>query len=102
LTGWLKTRVERLLAHQITLLAYHLPLDAHPEFGNNAQLGRRLQLQADGRFGEQDLGWLGRPEQPAMLESFSAQVRDALGREPVVVAGDGRPIRRVAWCTGGA
>src|SRR5690606_34719720 len=88
LTGWLKTRVERLLAHQITLLAYHLPLDAHPEFGNNAQLGRRLALQPDGRFGDQDLGWLGRPEQPATLESFSAQVRDALGREPVVVAGD--------------
>src|SRR6187402_355996 len=47
LTGWLKERVKRLLANDISLFAYHLPLDAHPEFGNNAQLGLMLQLVAD-------------------------------------------------------
>ena len=57
-TGWMKQRLQRLLAHDINLLAYHLPLDAHPELGNNAQLGRVLGVQADARFGEQDLGFV--------------------------------------------
>src|SRR3954465_7188527 len=57
-TGWMKQRLALLLAHDINLYAYHLPLDAHPGLGNNAQLGRQLGLQANGRFGEQDLGFL--------------------------------------------
>jgi dinuclear metal center YbgI/SA1388 family protein len=101
-TGWLKQRLERLLAHQINLFAYHLPLDAHPEFGNNAQFGARLKLVADGRFGEQDIGFIGAPAQPLTLAALSALLQYRLGRAPTVVEGDGRPIRRVAWCTGGA
>src|SRR3954462_4413557 len=58
-TGWMKQRLALLLAHDINLFAYHLPLDAHPELGNNAQLGRQLGLQASARFGEQELGFLG-------------------------------------------
>src|SRR5687768_5907943 len=58
-TGWMKQRLALLLAHDINLFAYHLPLDAHPELGNNAQLGHQLGLQASARFGEQDLGFLG-------------------------------------------
>src|SRR6476469_1959290 len=58
-TGWMKQRLALLLAHDINLFAYHLPLDAHPELGNNAQLGLKLGLQASARFGEQDLGFLG-------------------------------------------
>src|SRR6478609_5962757 len=58
-TGWLKQRLALLLAHDINLFAYHLPLDAHPGLGNNAQLGLRLGLAASGRFGEQDLGFIG-------------------------------------------
>ena len=58
-TGWMKQRLARLLAHDINLFAYHLPLDAHAELGNNAQLGRVLGLTADGRFGEQALGFIG-------------------------------------------
>ena len=45
ITGWLRARVALLLAHDINLFAYHLPLDAHPELGNNAQFGARLGLQ---------------------------------------------------------
>ncbi|HOV19442.1 MAG TPA: Nif3-like dinuclear metal center hexameric protein, partial [Ottowia sp.] len=60
-TGWMKQRLQRLLAHDINLFAYHLPLDAHPTLGNNAQLGLRLGLVAEGRFGEQELGFIGRP-----------------------------------------
>ena len=58
-TGWMKQRLALLLAHDINLYAYHLPLDAHPELGNNAQLGVQLGLAATGRFGEQDLGFIG-------------------------------------------
>ena len=101
LTGWLRERVARLLAHDINLFAYHLPLDAHPELGNNAQLGLRLGLQADGRFGEQALGFIG-PAGHTQLDALAAAATSVLGRAPLVVPGDGRPLSRVAWCTGGA
>ena len=103
LTGWLAERVRRLMAAGINLYAYHLPLDAHPELGNNAQLGVRLQLQADARFGEQDLGFIGMASAAhASLEALTATLTGALARDIVVVPGDGRALRRVAWCTGGA
>ena len=57
--GWMKQRLALLLAHDISLFAYHLPLDAHPELGNNAQLGRQLGLTASSCFGEQSLGFMG-------------------------------------------
>jgi dinuclear metal center YbgI/SA1388 family protein len=101
LTGWLKTRIERLMAHGINLFAYHLPLDAHAELGNNAQLGRQLGLVGESRFGEQDLGWLGAAS-AADLGALTQRAAQVLGRPPLVLAGDGRPLRRVAWCTGGA
>ncbi len=100
LTGWLAARVRALMAARVNLFAYHLPLDAHAEFGNNAQLGLRLGLAADARFGEQELGFIA-PAQTS-LAALAATARRELGREPLVVAGDGRPLRRVAWCTGGA
>lgn len=101
LVGWLRERVARLLAHDINLFAYHLPLDAHPELGNNAQLGRRLGLEADARFGEQALGFIG-PAVQADLPGLAQALHASLGRAPLVLPGDGRPLRRVAWCTGGA
>ena len=102
ITGWLKERLALLLGHQLNLLAYHLPLDAHPEFGNNARFGTRLQLEAQGRFGEQDLGFIGVPAEPLALAVLAERVQQQLGRTATVVPGDGRPIRQVAWCTGGA
>ena len=102
-TGWLKARLELLLVHQINLFAYHLPLDAHAEFGNNAQFGARLKFVPDGRFGEQDLGFIGNPAQPLTTAALTALLTYSLGRAPVVVEGAaGQTIRRVAWCTGGA
>ena len=101
-TGWMKQRLALLLAHDINLYAYHLPLDAHPELGNNAQFGQRLGLRADARFGEQDLGFIGAPAEPLALAALAGRVEHQLGRRPVVVEGDGRPLRRIAWCTGGA
>jgi len=102
LTGWLKARVERLMSAGINLFAYHLPLDAHPEFGNNARLAVELGLQADGRFGEQDLGFIGDAAEPLGLEQWQDRVAQRLRRPPLAVPGDGRPLRRIAWCTGGA
>jgi dinuclear metal center YbgI/SA1388 family protein len=104
-TGWMKQRLQLLLAHNINLLAYHLPLDAHPELGNNAQLGKRLGLQVQGTFGEQDLGlWGTRADAQAFADvhALAAVVSTALHREPVVVQTPAREIRKVAWCTGGA
>ncbi|MBK6004634.1 Nif3-like dinuclear metal center hexameric protein [Ramlibacter ginsenosidimutans] len=104
-TGWMKQRLALLLAHDINLYAYHLPLDAHPQLGNNAQLGAVLGLQADARFGEQDLGFLGgRTDRQAFAdgEALAAHVRKALGRPVTCVPGAAGPIRRIAWCTGGA
>ncbi|HEY0826308.1 MAG TPA: Nif3-like dinuclear metal center hexameric protein [Ramlibacter sp.] len=104
-TGWMKQRLALLLAHDINLYAYHLPLDAHPELGNNAQFGRRLGLRADARFGEQDLGFVGEPADGRAFGDSGAlavHVRQALGREVTCVPGAAGPIRRIAWCTGGA
>lgn len=102
LTGWMKQRVARLIQHDINLFAYHLPLDAHTSLGNNAQWGQRLGLVADGRFGDQDLGFLGPVPDGLDLAGLSARVTQVLGRAPVVVSGDGRELKRAAWCSGGA
>lgn len=103
-TGWMRQRLGLLLAHNINLFAYHLPLDAHPELGNNAQLGKVLGLLGDGRFGEQQLGWLGASATGpwASAQVLADQVQAALGRSVVLVPGRSGPISRVAWCTGGA
>ena len=106
-TGWMKQRLRLLLAHDISLLAYHLPLDAHPEWGNNAQLGQRLGWRTDTHFGEQQLGCLGQALDGTAwpnAQTLAAHLQQSLGRAPVWVGVDdaARPIRRVAWCTGGA
>ena len=102
-TGWMKKRLAALLSRDISLFAYHLPLDAHPELGNNAQLGRQLGLLADGRFGEQQLGFIGASQQAhADATALAAHVEQRLGRRVTCIAGDGRPLRRIAWCSGGA
>ncbi len=109
LTGWLRARVARLMAHEINLFAYHLPLDAHPALGNNAQLGKRLGLRADATFGKQGLGFIGpatagldSQNSLSTLDGLAACILAALQRAPLVLAGDGRALRRIAWCTGGA
>lgn len=102
ITGWLKERIRLLLAHDINLFAYHLPLDAHAELGNNAQLGARLGVQGQAAFGEQNLGWLADVDF-ADAAALAGHVQSVLGRK-VTLAGvqEHKPIRRLAWCTGGA
>jgi dinuclear metal center YbgI/SA1388 family protein len=104
-TGWMKRRLALLLEHDINLFAYHLPLDAHPELGNNAQLGKKLGLRAQSRFGEQDLGFLGGRADGAPFASARAlaqHVEQVLGRQVTLVEGGRGPVARIGWCTGGA
>ena len=104
-TGWMKQRLALLLAHDINLVAYHLPLDAHPALGNNAQLGMRLGLSAQSRFGEQDLGFMGQSmpgAEFASAEALAEHVKNTLNR-PVTLAGPiAKAIKTIAWCSGGA
>ena len=103
-TGWMRQRLGLLLQHNINLLAYHLPLDAHESLGNNAQLGALLGWLPTGRFGEQQLGWLGEPVGGplASAHALADQIAGKLGRAVTVVDANRTPIRRIAWCTGGA
>lgn len=104
-TGWMKQRLSLLLAHDINLWAYHLPLDAHPELGNNAQLAQVLGIEPEpapgGRFGDQQLGLIGVRHEPS-ARSLADHVAACLGRSVTLVAEPDRPVRRVALCTGGA
>ncbi|WP_136248592.1 Nif3-like dinuclear metal center hexameric protein [Halomonas borealis] len=105
-TGMKRRRLATLLGHDIGLLAYHLPLDAHAELGNNAALGERLGFTAegcaDGELGE-GLIWLGKPSTPMSAAGLAEHVGARLARTPMwIEAPQGGEIRRVAWCTGGA
>ena len=100
--GARKRRIETLLRHGINLYAYHLPLDAHAELGNNVQLGRLLGLAEQARFGEQEIGLVGELDCVMSARDFASRVGIALARTPLLVGDAARPVRRVAWCTGGA
>lgn len=100
--GIKRARLKFLLEHDLNLVAYHLPLDAHPELGNNAQLARLLGVEVDGYFGEQLLAAYGRLPEATSLERLGAQISDALGRTPLVVGDPNAAINKLAWCTGAA
>ena len=101
-TGFRKKRLQTLLAHDINLIAYHLPLDGHAEFGNNAQLAQRLDWTVEGRFGEQDVGWYGRLNESRTLGEVAHRVSAELGREALVIGAQAQQVSRIAWCSGGA
>ena len=114
-TGWMKERLKLLLAHDINLFAYHLPLDAHPELGNNAQLGQKLGFitsKAEERgeirhFGDQSLGWLANIEhtEPRTMQSPENLLKfleNTLKRPINGVFTAKSAIKNIAWCTGGA
>lgn len=104
-TGYKKQRLQRLLSADVSLLAYHLPLDAHPELGNNAQLAQVLKLNITGAFDTNSgpkLGLIGELPQPQSGAQFAAHIEHALGRTPLHVAGAASQIKTIAWCSGGA
>lgn len=101
--GWMKERLKHLLAHEINLYAYHLPLDASPTLGNNAMLGQLLGLKAQAYIADQGLLVIGQPvgQKTMSLEQLTQKAQKQLKHMPIVIPGDGRPLHKIAWCSGG-
>ena len=102
-TGMKQRRLKTLLLNDISLLAYHLPLDVHPEVGNNVQLAHRLGITIEGPLEPENprtVGLVGSLSEPVSPRDFALRVREVLGREPLLVEGP-QMIRRIGWCTGG-
>ncbi|MEB0139738.1 MULTISPECIES: Nif3-like dinuclear metal center hexameric protein [unclassified Undibacterium] len=104
--GQKQRRLKFLLSNDISLYAYHLPLDMHASLGNNARLGQVLGLLPERRFAEDDLGWLGvpGPALPARLTvgQLAEHVGRQLGRTPLLIGDPAQLVSQVAWCTGAA
>ena len=102
-TGMKQRRLKALLEHEISLLAYHLPLDVHPQLGNNVQLAKQLGIEVEGPLepdNPRTVGLIGSLSEAQTPAQFAAHVQHVLGREPLLIEGSGL-IRRVGWCTGG-
>ncbi|MEI7531788.1 MAG: Nif3-like dinuclear metal center hexameric protein [Betaproteobacteria bacterium] len=106
IVGQLHQRLKLLLAHDINLYAYHLPLDCHPELGNNAQLAKVLGIKVLGQSVDQPMIWHGEVKKikgkQLHLGGFASHVEEKLKRKPIVIGELDRPIKTVAWCTGAA
>lgn len=101
--GMKQRRLKTLLRHDISLLAYHLPLDVHPEVGNNVQLARQLDITVEGPLNPQDskvVGLVGSLAEPVTARDFARRIQEVLGREPLLIEGN-RMVQRVGWCSGG-
>lgn len=101
----LAARLRTLLSNEISLLAYHLPLDAHPDLGNNALLRAHLGLAGDGRpFAEakgRPIGAIGRSREPLSISELEDRLRRATGGEPLVFDSGPERIESVGIVTGG-
>jgi dinuclear metal center YbgI/SA1388 family protein len=97
-------RLKLLLEHDVSLFAYHLPLDMHAEFGNNVQLARLLGLRPDSHFGEDNLGWLGVTDDAAIdsVGALMQRIEQRLGRAPLLIGNPAQKIGNIGWCTGAA
>ena len=105
LLGMKGRRVKALMQNDINLVGYHLPLDAHPELGNNAQLGKVLGLQniqIQGQGHAKNLLFTGELSEPLDADRLSQHLAECLQREPLHIAGGEQTIKKLAWCTGGA
>lgn len=105
ITGIKRQRLAKLLQHDINLVAYHLPLDAHPQLGNNAQLAEKLAFKVSGLMdntGKPAIGWWGELDDPMSPTQLAALIHNRLDREPLVIAANETPIKKVGWCTGAA
>ena len=103
ITGWKHRRIATLIRHNINMAGYHLPLDAHPELGNNAQLAARCGWLPEYRFGDQDLLAAGRNgKRGQTLTGLADDIAAALGRRPTVAGDPERVLDKLVWCSGGA
>jgi len=101
ISGIKRRRVKQLLEHDVNLFAYHLPLDAHTELGNNAQLARVLDLTPQGTAGDMDILWHGETPRAMSGPELASHIENALQRTPQYISAE-TEIQRVAWCTGAA
>jgi dinuclear metal center YbgI/SA1388 family protein len=100
----MKGRLGPLFDADMSLAAYHLPLDAHPEVGNNALICGELGLWRGEPFADvrgRSIGFVGHAEEPLALEALAERCCSVFGRDPLVFPGDGRPLRRVGVVSGG-
>ena len=102
ITGIKRGRIELLLKSGMSLFAYHLPLDAHPELGNNARLGAKLGFSVESRFGDQDIAMLGELDRPLAPDALGNRISEKLSRTPLIVGKKPAVVRRIAWCSGAA
>lgn len=105
ITGMKRQRLQRLLGTGTSLLAYHLPLDAHPELGNNTQLARVLGIGHAGYFGNDggmQLAQYGELSSPMNGQALAQHIHAQLGRAPMHIPGRQALIKTVGWCTGAA
>ncbi len=100
--GIKRNRVAFLLQNKLNLMAYHLPLDAHPQLGNNVQLGKRLGIVPIGFAGESGIIAHGRLAKAVSLHDFAKQLEAALDRVPLVIGDSQKTVQNIAWCTGAA
>ena len=104
-TGMKRRRLNTLLSHDLNLFAYHLPLDCHPEYGNNVQLAKRLSLEVKGGLTHVDMqksvGLHGELVESLQASEFDQRIEQALQRKPLHISGSKEKISTVAWCTGG-
>ncbi|HNV87492.1 MAG TPA: Nif3-like dinuclear metal center hexameric protein [Methylotenera sp.] len=102
IVGIKKRRLQFLLQHDINLFTFHLPLDVHPEFGNNVMFAKQLGLELTGRAGENDMLGLAELGAPQSLQALVTHIQAKLKRAPQVIGDLTRPIKRIALCTGAA
>jgi len=102
IVGIKRNRIAFLMKNDLNLMAYHLPLDAHAELGNNVQLGKLLGLNAVDYAGDEDLVAYAELETPIALRDFVLQIESSLQRRPLFVGDGNKLIKKVAWCTGAA
>jgi dinuclear metal center YbgI/SA1388 family protein len=99
--GHRKTRLATALKADLNIIAYHLPLDAHPTLGNNAQLGQLLGIADMQPLDGEGILVAGTLGKPCSANDFAKQVSSHLGREALLIGDGAKPLRRIAWCTGG-
>jgi len=104
ITGNKYLRLKKIMQNGINLFAYHLPLDLHPELGNNAQLAKVLALKMEGTFAEQGLACYGTAMNPDLrtIGDLSDWIASKLDRVPLLIGSRDQPLGRIAWCTGAA
>ena len=105
ITGLKGRRIRALINNNINLLAYHLPLDAHPQVGNNAQIAKLMGWRVTGTFasvGLHDIVFHTELESALSLHELTVMIADKLASQPLSIAAGDKPIRSIAWCSGAA